>query len=98
GVRNKTQHVELNGVIRGLVADTTGLRSIEFIEIEAESLGDYFIEIRKHAPHCKFRSCKHVKEPKCAVKEAVNNGEIFKVRYEHYVLFLDEILSRKSKY
>lgn len=96
--RHTTRHVELHEVNGGLVADTPGFSSIEFTDIEAESLGDYFIEIRKHAPHCKFRSCKHVKEPKCAVKEAVNNGEIFKERYEHYVLFLDEILSRKPRY
>ncbi|MCA9725877.1 MAG: ribosome small subunit-dependent GTPase A, partial [Kurthia sp.] len=45
-----------------------------------------------------FRGCLHVKEPKCAVKDAVESGEIEASRYEHYLQFLQEIIDRKPRY
>lgn len=96
--RHTTRHVELHEINGGLVADTPGFSSIEFAHIEAEQLGNFFIDIKEHAPYCKFRSCMHVKEPKCAVKQAVDNGKIIQERYDHYILFLEEILSRKPRY
>ena len=40
----------------------------------------------------------HVKEPKCAVKDAVESGDIKEYRYKHYIQFLDEIIDRKPRY
>src|SRR5690625_4660805 len=57
--RHTTRHVELHEVNGGLVADTPGFSSIDFADIEAEQLGDYFIDIKRHAPFCKFRRCMH---------------------------------------
>lgn len=96
--RHTTRHVELHEINGGLVADTPGFSSIEFSDIEAEQLADCFIDIKEYAQSCKFRSCMHVKEPKCAVKIAVEQGDVEKERYEHYLLFLEEILSRKPRY
>ncbi|HZW67398.1 MAG TPA: ribosome small subunit-dependent GTPase A [Pseudogracilibacillus sp.] len=96
--RHTTRHVELHQVNGGLVADTPGFSSIDFDHIEADSLGNYFIDIKKQASYCKFRSCQHVKEPKCAVKAALASGDINEERYNHYLLFLQEILSRKPRY
>lgn len=96
--RHTTRHVELLQVNNGLVADTPGFSSIDFIDIEAEELSRGFIELRKFGENCKFRSCLHDKEPNCAVKEALENGEIEKYRYKHYLSFLQEILTRKPRY
>lgn len=96
--RHTTRHVELHEINGGLVADTPGFSSIELTEIEADELSDCFIDLKEYAPYCKFRSCKHMKEPKCAVKEAVNEGSIFEERYNHYLIILEEILSRKPRY
>lgn len=96
--RHTTRHVELHRVNDGLVADTPGFSSIDFAEINADELKDYFIEINEHGKSCKFRSCLHVKEPQCAVKKAVEQGNISTSRYENYLLFLEEILSRKPRY
>ncbi|WP_243386807.1 ribosome small subunit-dependent GTPase A [Bacillus kexueae] len=96
--KHTTRHVELLDVAGGLVADTPGFSSLEFIDIEADDLSYCFIEMRKRSPQCKFRGCTHVKEPKCAVKEAVDSGEIPAYRYEHYLHFLDEIKERKPRY
>ncbi|WP_042223813.1 ribosome small subunit-dependent GTPase A [Oceanobacillus manasiensis] len=96
--KHTTRHVELVQVNNGLVADTPGFSALDFQEIEAEELGDCFPEMRSRKGECKFRGCMHRKEPRCAVKEAVESGEISKYRYEHYLAFLEEIQSRKPRY
>lgn len=96
--KHTTRHVELLEVNDGLVADTPGFSAIDFREIEAEDLSDYFIELKEKSNECKFRRCLHDKEPKCAVKKAVEKGEIKGYRYDHYLQFLQEIMDRKPRY
>lgn len=96
--KHTTRHVELMDVEEGLVADTPGFSALEFTTIEAEKLSNYFVEMKERKPACKFRSCLHKKEPKCAVKHAVETGEIKSYRYNHYLQFLQEILERKPRY
>lgn len=96
--KHTTRHVELLSIGSGLVADTPGFSSVEFTEIEAEDLGLTFPEIAQRMPDCKFRGCLHTSEPKCAVKDAVQEGTIQSYRYEHYLSFLDEIQQRKRRY
>ncbi|ASN05814.1 ribosome small subunit-dependent GTPase A [Virgibacillus necropolis] len=96
--KHTTRHVELVQLFGGLVADTPGFSALEFNEIELENLGDCFPEIRERSGACKFRGCMHDKEPKCAVKEAVEQGEISQFRYDHYLTFHEEIKSRKPRY
>lgn len=96
--RHTTRHVELLVINNGLVADTPGFSLIEFSEIEAEDLANGFVELKEYGKRCKFRSCLHDKEPNCAVKKAVDDGQIEKFRYKHYLSFLQEILSRKPRY
>ncbi|WP_053368845.1 ribosome small subunit-dependent GTPase A [Bacillus sp. FJAT-27245] len=96
--KHTTRHVELIEIGDGLVADTPGFSSLEFQEIEAGELGSCFPEISRSAENCKFRGCLHVKEPKCAVKAAVEEGVIPQYRYENYLNFLQEIKDRKPRY
>lgn len=96
--RHTTRHVELIPIGGGLVADTPGFSSLEFTELEAEELPSCFPEFREREDDCKFRGCMHHKEPKCAVKDAVETGEIPEYRYTHYLQFLEEIKSRKPRY
>ncbi|UOY88979.1 ribosome small subunit-dependent GTPase A [Bacillus glycinifermentans] len=96
--KHTTRHVELIHAGGGLIADTPGFSSLEFTGIEAEDLGYTFLEIAEKSAACKFRGCLHVKEPDCAVKKAVENGEIASYRYDHYVEFLSEIKDRKPRY
>ena len=65
--------------------------------IDEYNLDQYFIEIGKYSEDCKFTGCKHYKEPKCAVKEAVEKNEISKSRYDNYIAFLTNIMER-SRY
>lgn len=96
--KHTTRHVELILVNNGLVADTPGFSSLEFTELETEQLQECFPEIRERSNDCKFRGCMHNKEPKCAVKKAVDNQEIAIFRYNHYMQFLEEIQQRKPRY
>lgn len=96
--KHTTRHVELIEIGAGLVADTPGFSSLEFTEIEAEDLNYCFPDIEEWSEKCKFRGCLHDQEPKCAVKQAVEAGEIPQYRYEHYKVFLQEIKDRKPRY
>lgn len=96
--KHTTRHVELIEVCRGLLADTPGFSSFEFDLMEKEELYRCFPEFVVKQNDCKFRECMHVKEPKCAVKEAVDSGEIKAYRYKHYLQFLEEIMDRKPRY
>ncbi len=96
--RHTTRHVELLALYGGFVADTPGFSSLEFTDLEAEELPNCFPEMVERRDECKFRGCLHFKEPKCAVKLAVENGEISSIRYNHYVQFLEEIQNRKPRY
>lgn len=96
--KHTTRHVELIEVAGGLLADTPGFSSLDFDEIEKEELTSCFPEFQRISDNCKFRGCLHIKEPKCAVKEAVQSGEIKEYRYEHYEQILQEIQDRKPRY
>lgn len=96
--RHTTRHVELIDMGGGLVADTPGFSSLELEELDADDLSLSFPEFRSRINDCKFRGCMHVKEPKCAVKEAVSAGDIASFRYENYLKFLNEIMLRKPRY
>jgi ribosome biogenesis GTPase / thiamine phosphate phosphatase len=96
--KHTTRHVELIEVGNGFVADTPGFSSLEFTDIEIEQLPYCFPDIAVQGEQCKFRGCLHLKEPKCAVKEAVAIGVIPEYRYKHYQEFLQEIKERKPRY
>lgn len=96
--RHTTRHVELLKLPKGgMVADTPGFSQLDFSSIEPEELTNYFIEFREHSENCRFRGCQHQNEPKCAVKDAVEEGSIASHRYKHYLQFLDEIKTDKQR-
>ncbi len=69
----------------GYVADTPGLRELGLWGIEPEKLDECFPEFRPYLGDCRFgRGCSHTHEPGCAIREAVENGEISAARYESY--------------
>ncbi|MCA1053466.1 ribosome small subunit-dependent GTPase A [Rossellomorea aquimaris] len=96
--KHTTRHVELIHIDDGLVADTPGFSSLEFSEIEVEELPQCFPEMVNASESCKFRGCLHINEPKCAVKDAVETGDIPSYRYDHYLSFHQEIKERKPRY
>ena len=97
--RHTTRHVELfqldNG---GFVADTPGFSTFDAVRMEKltkENLQQYFPEIDRFFAQCRFTDCKHIKEPGCVVREAVEQGEIAKSRYESYCMLYEEVAAQK---
>lgn len=97
--KHTTRHAELLKLeCGGMVADTPGFSSLTLDDIDESELKEYFIEFDNY-DDCRFGSrCIHENEPSCAVKEAVENGEISKKRYESYIQLLNEIRSGKRRY
>lgn len=96
--KHTTRHVELIPIADGLVADTPGFSSIDFLEIEARELPKQFPEFVEASVDCRFRECMHINEPQCEVKKQVEEGKIATTRYEDYQQFLEEIEKRKPIY
>lgn len=95
--RHTTRHVEIFEVLGGgFVFDTPGFTSFDILEAEEDDLADYYPEIAAYKGQCRFDDCRHKSEPGCKVLEAVNKGRIHKVRYESYLMNLEEIKKRKK--
>jgi len=67
------------------IVDTPGIRGFGMVNMAPEEMGDYFREFFQRKEDCKFNNCLHLDEPKCAVKAAVESGEIAASRYKSYV-------------
>jgi ribosome biogenesis GTPase len=96
--KHTTRHAELFKLeFGGMVADTPGFSSLSVDDIGEDELKDYFIEFGEYG-NCKFgNKCIHENEPKCGVKEAVENGDISKERYDSYLQLLGEIREFNSR-
>ena len=71
------------------IIDTPGIKGFGIVEIEKEELGDYFPEFFERKSECKFNNCLHIEEPKCAIKEALDEDEISWSRYKSYLQMLE---------
>ncbi len=92
--KHTTRHVELLPLDGGgYVLDTPGFTSLQFEEIQADLLKDYFIEFHKYEGSCKFKGCSHVHEPGCMVKSAYENNEIYESRYKNYLAYYAQLKS-----
>ena len=72
------------------IIDTPGIRGFGIVEMEKDEIGDYFPEFFELKSECKFNNCLHLDEPKCAVKEALDNDEVSWSRYRSYVQMVTE--------
>lgn len=69
----------------GYVADTPGWKSLALWDTTPEEMDAYFPELRDLVQHCQFSDCTHIHEPGCAVVKAVEEGNVFRERYESYL-------------
>ena len=69
----------------GYVADTPGLKALALWDVAPEEIDGYFPELRALVADCQFNDCTHMHEPGCAVREAVERGEVHPTRYTAYV-------------
>lgn len=74
----------------GYVADTPGIRNVALFNVEPSELDGYFPDIEPFIHACRFRDCRHINEPGCAVLKAIEEDEIWVERYESYLRLREE--------
>lgn len=95
--KHTTRHSEL--IYLGadtFLMDTPGFSSLYLEEMDKEELKYYFPEFSPYENQCRFNGCAHIHEPGCKVKEALEQGEISRMRYEDYCLFYEELAQHKK--
>ncbi len=94
--KHTTRHSEFIKIDEDtFIMDTPGFSSLYVNDFEKSELKYYFREFEPYEGKCRFQGCDHVHEPGCAVKEALEAGEIHKVRYEDYLEMYKELQEKK---
>lgn len=93
--RHTTRHVELLEIEGGLVADTPGFSSLDFIGMDKNDIKDNFIEFYDNQDKCKYKDCVHIKEDGCYIKKLLEEGKIRNTRYENYKKFIESLEEKK---
>ncbi len=84
--QHTTTFAEMHDLEMGAqIIDTPGIKGFGIVDMDKDEIGDYFPEFFKLKGNCKFNNCLHIDEPKCAVKEALENDEVAWSRYKSYV-------------
>ena len=86
-----TRLYRLPGETGGCIIDSPGVRDFRLWSMALPELAQCYREFRPFLDQCRFSNCKHLKEPNCAVKEAVKSGEISTSRYKSYLLLAEQI-------
>lgn len=95
--KHTTRHSEIFHVkTKTYIIDTPGFSALEISDIDKYDLQDYFLEFREYNDKCRFVGCLHLTEPNCAVKEAVLEGNISRIRYESYKFHMEYIEGQKK--
>ena len=93
---NKGRHTTVGGFAHplpggGFVIDTPGLREVGMWSVPSEHVDRLFPELRPWLEQCRFADCSHVIEPDCAVRDAVQRGDLSAARYDSYQRLRDEL-------
>ena len=95
--RNTTRHTEMIPLGKDtFIMDTPGYSSIEVLWEDCSEIENGFREMRPYLGKCRFSGCSHISEPDCAVKEAVNRGDISEERYNSYKQIYEAVKGRKK--
>jgi len=73
----------------GFIIDTPGIKGFGVVDFKPEEITDYFPEFFKLKSDCKFNNCLHINEPICAIKDAVESGDIASSRYNSYIQMVE---------
>ena len=95
--KHTTRHVEIfSAEGGGLIFDTPGFTSFELGDIDESELAHYYREFGKYDSQCRYDDCRHLKEPQCAVRAAVEDGRIHPLRYKSYADNYEELKGRRK--
>ena len=73
------------------VVDTPGIREFGLWNVSRENLAEYYPIVQEYHSQCKHRNCRHIHEPKCAVKEGVRSGLVNEKLYNGYLSIYDSL-------
>lgn len=94
--RQTTRHAEIVPVDQDTyLVDTPGFTSLYITDLADTDLKNYYPEFAPYEGKCRFLGCRHLKEPECAVKEAVQEGAVSPERYENYKSLLQELAMQR---
>lgn len=95
--KHTTRHVEIFKTDFGaLIFDTPGFTSFNVLEAEPDELQLFYPEMQPYRGRCKFDNCRHIHEPSCAVRNAVEENIIHPSRYASYVEQVKEVMEKKK--
>ncbi len=77
-------------VFGGDIIDTPGIKGFGVVHLENAELRNYFPEMYSRQGDCKFNNCIHLNEPGCAIKDAIDEGEISTTRYASYLSIMED--------
>lgn len=96
--KHTTRHSEIIPISDDTyIIDTPGFTSIDVFDIEYDGLKDYYDEFDSFS-ECYFTPCSHIHEPKCGVREAINDGKISRIRYDNYCTIYEELKKKSMIY
>ncbi len=94
--KHTTRHTEFIAVAEDTyILDTPGFSSLGMFGLQKEELASFYPEFAVHEQYCKFAGCAHIAEPVCGVRDAVEAGEIPRLRYDNYRLLYEELKAEK---
>lgn len=94
--KHTTRHSELIFIEKDTyVMDTPGFSSLYINDIGKDELKDYFEEFLEYEADCRFIGCSHINEPGCAVKAALKENKISRIRYENYIELYEELKDKR---
>lgn len=75
----------------GRIIDTPGVKEFGLIDMQQDELAEYYPEMRRLLPDCRFANCKHINEPGCAVKAGLETGAVAEERYHTYLSIWESV-------
>lgn len=100
---NKGRHTTVGALLHplpggGFIADTPGLREVGLWGIEIAAVAQCFPEFNPYLGECRFADCKHLVEPGCAVRDAVDAGAVSRARYDSFAKLREELVASSADY
>lgn len=95
--KNTTTAIQLYKIDEtSYIADTPGFSTFDVYEIESKDLYTYFKEFKEEERNCQFVGCTHIKETKCGIRQALEEGRIATERYQNYIKIYEDLKDKEE--
>ncbi len=95
--KNTTTNVSLYKIAENeYVADTPGFSTFDILEISSNDIAKYFKEFKQYMPNCEYADCRHIKEEKCGIRKALQEGKISESRYLNFLKIYEDLKDKEE--